>query len=274
MKKLLVSVFVFALISSSTAVFALDFSNEITVYDKKSQGGSGGWWNGKHGNSDVKEDQEIEPGMQEGQAWDLEGMFLNDGFLSLVGGYDFKNGYSKRYGGDIFLDVDGNMQYGTPAAGLSGLRGNGYKKEKNVFGYDYVIDMTFDWKKMADTYKVYKIDNTATLKSPYYRENDTSGAWRYVRGGKLVGEGTVQYQTGLTDAETGFEGGFHNAVTVDLDFLDPGTEFTAHYTMGCGNDDLIGKGTIAAVPTPEPGTLLLLGFGLLGLIGIAKKQMV
>lgn len=273
MKKLVLSLFVLASICCSTEVFALNFGDEISVYDNQSAGGSSGWWDGSTGNSSAKEDQEVEPNMQSGQSWDLEGMFLHDTFLTLVGGYNFKEGYHNIFSGDIFIDVDGDIKYGNAAAGLSGLSGDGYKNETNVFGYDYVIDMTFDPEIMAETYKAYKIDTSATLLSPYYRQNDTAGAWRYVSGGTLVGEGVVQYQTGLTDTVTGFKGDSHNAVTVDLSFLYPETDFMVHYTMGCGNDDLIGKGSIEAVPTPEPATLLLFGAGLLGLVGIAKKRM-
>lgn len=271
MKKLVGSLIVLTLVvgfTGITNVHALDFGKEITRYDgARGRGWTrlyDSWWN------TTREDQEVEYRDQPGQKWDLEGMFLNGSALTLVGGYDFRNGYRSRYGGDIFLDVDGDF---TPGKNVVRRRYNGNVNIRNRFGYDYVLDLTFDPKIMADTYKVYAINKWATLKTSYYHVNDTSGAWRYVGGGKLVGEGLVQYQTRLTDRQTGFKGGYHNAVTVDLGFLKPNTNFVAHYTMGCGNDDLIGKGHIAPVPTPEPGTLLLLGFGLLGLIGIAKKRM-
>jgi len=52
--------------------------------------------------------------------------------------------------------------------------------------------------------------------------------------------------------------------------LPSGTEFYAHYTMGCGNDNIMGQGEI--IPNPEPATMLLLGFGLLGAAGLGRKK--
>jgi hypothetical protein len=41
-----------------------------------------------------------------------------------------------------------------------------------------------------------------------------------------------------------------------------------HFTMECGNDVVEG----AATPIPEPATMLLLGSGLIGLVGFARKK--
>ncbi len=67
----------------------------------------------------------------------------------------------------------------------------------------------------------------------------------------------------------GLTGDSHNAVSVDLGFLDHGTTFTSHFTMGCGNDNLMGEATLA----PEPATMALFGIGLIGLAGIGRKKL-
>ncbi len=57
--------------------FALNLGSNITIFDENI--GSGDW----HGSD---EDQEVEPGMEHGQKWDLEGFFLDGDNLSIVGG--------------------------------------------------------------------------------------------------------------------------------------------------------------------------------------------
>ncbi|MBN2231700.1 MAG: PEP-CTERM sorting domain-containing protein, partial [Deltaproteobacteria bacterium] len=55
---------------------------------------------------------------------------------------------------------------------------------------------------------------------------------------------------------------------LDLSFLPDGTEFTSHFTMSCGNDNLMGNGVVA----PEPGTLLFVGAGIVGLLGWRRRR--
>ncbi len=250
MKKILLVVVAVALVFGLSAVqnvHALDFGQEITISDenvKKDQ-----VWHGKD------EDQEVEPGMQHGQRWDLEGFFLDGDILSIVGGYDFENGQSGWMPGDIFIDVTGDAVFGD----IHGTEG--HNDVPNMFGYDYVIDIT------GDDYDVYKIDDTSTVTTAFYAANQGSSPWQYVSGGKevLSVTGGVTYKT-YTEDILGFKGGDHNAMHgFDLSFLgDHINNFTVHYTMGCGNDNLMGA-------VPEPSTLLLLGLGLLGIVGVSRK---
>ncbi|MDM8552488.1 PEP-CTERM sorting domain-containing protein [Desulfobacterales bacterium HSG2] len=252
---------------------AFAFGTDITIFDENSSG---------EGINDTLEDNEAEPGMVQSQAWDLEGFFLNDdNELTMIGGYDFVNGEAELYSGDVFIDVNGDAEFGdihdwgnVPNATVT-----------DTFGYDYVLDMDFD----NLTYDVYKLDEDSTTQIAFYGQNQGSNPWRYVGGGEEVESGVFGYET-MTDAQTGFDGwgtNSHNVVSgLDLNFLasDVPVEFISHFTMQCGNDNLMGEGTLAATATgggggsaapgseaPEPATMFLLGSGLIGLANLRKR---
>ncbi|MFH1153376.1 MAG: PEP-CTERM sorting domain-containing protein [Pseudomonadota bacterium] len=243
------------LIFSSTCL-ALNYGTNITIWDGMGTNGE-------------KEDGTTEPGCTWGQDWDLEGFFLDDWVLTMVGGYDFVAGNSNIYSGDLFIDINGDAKYGTGNVG----GGSGNVTTAYNFGYDYVFDLDFT----NLSYAVYKLSESATVilnQNVYYSGNIGSNPWRYESGGTYVTGGTFGYLTGQADnadSNNILAGGYHNVATFDLSFLNPGTEFTTHFTMGCGNDNLMGAGQ---TPVPEPSTMILMGLGILGLAGLKKKRAV
>lgn len=268
MKKLAVLISIVTMVlcvAGVNEVFALDLGQEITIYDLVSSSETG--WYGQ------QEDNETEPGTVQHQSWDLEAFFLKGTTLSMVGGYDFVNGVQGNgmlfTSGDIFIDVDGDAQYGPDN------NGTGYNNTivNNTFGYDYVLDLDFASSEGLK-YNIYAIDETASVQTTtvYYNINQEANPWQYDSGGKLLGSGTIDYQAGLNDSQLGLGlvGGAHNVLSLDLGFLGADiNNFTVHFTMECGNDNLMGQ---YYNPIPEPSTVLLLGIGLLGVVGIGRQR--
>lgn len=273
MKKTIILTTVTALALIGGSALATPYGTDITIYDGSSNTAN---WHG------TAEDQETEPGMVGSQAWDLEGFFLNGSQLSMVGGFDFKNGapgYGQFYSGDIFIDVDGNFGRNYGPSGWSPINGN--QTLNTNFGYEYVIDLIRDSNGFTTSYAIINLTDTQNgavmTETAYYAQNESgtpsSDPWQYVSGGTMLGGGTLQYISGLSDADTGFVGGTHYALTgIDLSFLsDLGyNDFTTHFTMGCGNDNLMGNNSTA--PVPEPATMFLFGIGLTGFAGIQLRK--
>ena len=222
-----------AMVITSLSATAGMFGTNITIPDGNVAPKA---WEGNY------EDQETEPGTIHNQSWDLEGMFLDGSKLTVVGGYDFKNGYSNTRAGDLWV---------------------GTRPGTNR-GYDYVFDLNFS----NSTFGLYTtFDNC--FKYTNSKDIPSSGHSYRNSGGTLVQTGTFSYLTGLTDLDTGFLGGTHNAFTIDVGYFGGNSSIFKH-TMSCGNDLLVGVGTPDRVP--DVGSTLALMVGALATLGAAAVK--
>jgi len=257
-------IIIFVALLSANSLQALPLGmSDITIYDGDSKNEN--WYRGD-------EDQEVEPGMDKHQKWDLEGFYQYGNQIAMIGGFDFKNGVAGYRGvngekdfrsGDIFIDINNDHIAGNAAAN----DGNGQDIIKNTFGYEFALDI--DWSVL--TYDIIALGIDSYTNTAFYDANYGSSPWKYVRGGEKIGQGSFSYQAGLTDAQAyGNRGGGNShyaAYNFDLGFLGD-RDFVVHFTEGCGNDNLMGEGSVQVT---EPGSIALLAFGVIGLVVMRRR---
>jgi hypothetical protein len=219
---------------------------DITIYD-----GVG------TGNGPALEDQEVEPNCSWHQGWDLEAFEFNPQTweLSLVGGFDFINGFEGMAPGDVFFDVNG------------------------LPGYDYAMKChPMDGNGYGGV--LFELNEDAVLGEVLYPQNAASNPWRLVRGGDVVDpDVSVSYQANASNnslvESLGLTGSFHNMLTVDASFLEglcaPGDGFTVHYTMECGNDNM--KGRYRANSVPDAGSTGFLALSVGAMVWLGRRKL-
>jgi hypothetical protein len=263
-------------VCATSSLWAVPYYGEnITISDKNNDGsnpaGAGNWYSDREDN-----ETETNPSTVTQQVWDLEGMYLFGGGLTIVGGFDFKNGvehggYTYK-GGDIFIDIGADSaKYGQLANGGSGVGG----VVPNSFGYDYVIDILSFGPTNRFSYNIVQL----TPDSLVNRGLDvaSSNPWTYVSGGTVVLSSLGVYGQ-LTPEEVASlgllgDGGnnTHNYIGVDISSV-PGIwgDNIFHYTMECGNDNLMGRATLSNVPDAA-STAMLLGVAFAGVVGLRRR---
>ena len=249
------------LFGSATQALPFD-GTEVTIYDGDS---NNGYFYG------ADEDQEVEPGMATGQEWDLEGVFTygeNNRQVGMVGGYDFVNGQDGVHHGDIFIDLHGDYIPGTSETSNN----NEHAIVESTFGYEFVLDLDFE----TFTYDLIALDDKSTTITPYVDANYGSSPWRYNDGGEvLASDVSFSYDVDLSDADANdFIGGSHNvAYGFDLSFLGD-AEAWFHFTMACGNDNLMGyiPENKTATEVSEPSAIILSASMMLGLAGLRVRR--
>lgn len=218
--------------------------------------------------------------------WNTQGwtMIDNDDGVGLNGFVDPGWGGQDFDGEYLYYRLDGNILSLGLQAGYNLQTGKVNYQEKNYYagdlalsfnggGYNYAVDFGLVTKDYSNKNVEADNDNNgkdaAGLYSVTAWNNNIafaqSAPFAMDAGSLIVSllSNTAGYNNGLDS--------YYRTVSFDISSLGLGStfDFMAHWTMSCGNDVLEGGTSITSVP--EPGTVMLLALGLLGLLWSRKR---
>lgn len=183
-----------------------------------------------------------------GSAWNvaIAGAYFGNSLNPAV-----DSGYPNLLGpGDLYINSTGWIATQGPAGHYETDTFNGSE------GWNYVVT------KVNGNWGLYKLESTITNTTVSPQLNPNNYIFRYDqawKGGAGAYIGAATYDLSSTGL----------IITFDTDKEVFADDVGFHWTMQCGNDVIEGT---AHVPVPEPGTMILLGSGLIGLAGYARKR--
>jgi hypothetical protein len=168
--------------------------------------------------------------------------------------FDYVGLYGTQLG-DLFISTNGYHTY-TPSTQDTSLNGE---------SWEYALALNTHMGS-SGTAALYSLTGPGDVRLSYvppgyaYRANQEV---QYKGSGSSLGTGSWSINT-VEDY-------------LSMAILMPGTwngvsEFGFHWAMTCANDVIEGGVTGPVAPVPEPATLVLLGFGLIGIAGLGRRM--